>query len=258
MKFCQIITNIEKGGAWVPFCIIAVLAGCAAWLTELPPTDIFEVYAPSAEAFARGDWKYAFHPRTGVFFPALSGSIAWVFSCSGERACQIASISMLALSCFPLFALFGMIWDRRTAWIATLLTAVTSHMMRFAAEGLRDSGKLLALALLALGLCGLKRDAESLRYGIFFCIGSALLVLLRGEGGVIVAVCGIYACFIVADWKRIAAGTVLFLLLLLPQLYYNFRTIGYPVPELRYGAVLKKAGILPPGTPEVEIPESAL
>ena len=75
---------------------------------------------------------------------------------------------------------------------------------------------------------------------------------------VIVAVCGIYACFIVADWKRIAAGTVLFLLLLLPQLYYNFRTIGYPVPELRYGAVLKKAGILPPGTPEVEIPESAL
>lgn len=258
MRFREIITNIEKNGAWSVFILIIIIAGSAALAAKLPATDIAEVYAPAAEAFARGDWKYAFHPRIGVFYPALTGSIVWISGWTGESACQAASILLFALCCFPLFATFEMIWDRRTAFAAVLLTAGTSHIVRFVAEGLRDSGKCLGLALMAYGLCCLVRNRRSLWAGIVFTFGAALLVMLRGEGGIIVVVCGVYACKLVGDWKRIAAGILLFLLLLLPQLLYNFKVLGYPVPELRYAVVMQESGIPPFRTPEVEIPESAL
>ena len=49
---------------------------------------------------------------------------------------------------------------------------------------------------------------------------------------------------------------LLFFLMIFPQLLYNFIVIGYPVPELRHGVILDKAGI-PPAAPLVKIPETA-
>ena len=85
--------------------------------------------------------------------------------------CSVALLwLLLALAAFPLFSLFCMIWNRHTAFMATLLTAVTSHIIRFTADGLRDSGKVLALALMAWGLAGLLKNRKSLFFGSGFAV----------------------------------------------------------------------------------------
>lgn len=53
----------------LPLCGLLIL-GTLLWLNPIPADDTATRYAPMAQAFAEGDWLYAFHPHSGVFFPA--------------------------------------------------------------------------------------------------------------------------------------------------------------------------------------------
>ena len=83
--------NAWFSALFLPLCGLLVL-GTLLWLNPIPADDTATRYAPMAQAFAEGDWFYAFHPHSGVFFPALSGGIAWLTGVDGFRACQVAAL----------------------------------------------------------------------------------------------------------------------------------------------------------------------
>ncbi len=252
MRFMKITLNIE----WLLFIFAILLATAVAVSNQIVANDTITRYAPMAEAFARGDWQYAFHPRFGVVFSSISGTFVWLFNVNGVIACKMLAILFFGLSVFPLYRLFCLLWDNSTAKIGVVLYVLCSHLLRYSADGLRDNGKTLAVALIALALVSLYRDKSRIGAGVCLIVGMALLTLLRGEGALIALVCGGFGVYLVRDWRKIILGIGLFVFLLSPQLYYNFVTIGYAVPELRHGVLLDKIGI-EPYKASVEIPESA-
>ena len=136
----------------LPLCGLLAL-GALLWLNPVPADDTATRYAPMAQAFAAGDWFYAFHPHSGVFFPALSGGIAWLTGLDGFRACQVAALLLWATAAIPLYGIVLKLWgDRRIALLAELLYLAASHLQRYVYDGLRDNGRSLGLFLLVLGL----------------------------------------------------------------------------------------------------------
>lgn len=232
----------------LPLCGLLIL-GTLLWLNPIPADDTATRYAPMAQAFAEGDWLYAFHPHSGVFFPALSGGIAWLTGLDGFRACQVAALLLWATAALPLYGIVLKLWgDRRIALLAELLYLAASHLQRYVYDGLRDNGRSLGLFLLVLGLLMFYESRRSWRAVPMSAVGAALLTMLRVDGPLIAAA-GIL-CFIVWDITgnhrnllRCAALLILTTVLISPQLYLNDRWSGYPVPNSRYALILERFGI---------------
>ena len=89
MQYEKIIVNIK---VWHLFVGALLLATLTAILNPLPANDVIGRYALAAEAFADGNWKYAFHPRFGVFFTTFAGLFVWLLGVSGVVACKIVSV----------------------------------------------------------------------------------------------------------------------------------------------------------------------
>ena len=85
------------------------------WLNSMPVDDVAARYAPMAEAVAAGNWRWAFHPRFGMFFPLLSGSIVKLTGANGFRGCQIAALLLFTLSSYPLYGLAIKLFNRAIA-----------------------------------------------------------------------------------------------------------------------------------------------
>lgn len=253
MQYNKIIANIK---VWHLFIFALLLATFTAILNPLPANDVVGRYAPAAESFAEGNWLYAFHPRFGVYFTAFAGFFVWLIGINGVIACKVVSILFFSISVFPLYKLFNSIWNNKIALQATLLYCLCSHLLRYAGNGVRDNGKTLALSLIGCGLVSFYKKDNSIKNILFFSLGCALLTVLRGEGALIALCCGIAGVFLLKQWRPILLGTAMFFLLISPQLVYNFIIIGYPVPELRHGVILDKAGI-PPKSAPVKISETA-
>ncbi len=240
MKSREIIANIKP---WHIVVAALILAGVIATLTFAKAHDTVARYAPAAEAFARGDWKYAFHPRFGVFFTGAAGVVTWILHCSGYTACVIVATLCFATAVWPLHYTFKQIWGNNVATAACLLYVTCSYLLRYAVDGLRDDAKTLALALIAMALTAFTQNNRSWRQAVALAAGCALLTILRGEGALIAILAGIIGAILLKDWRKIAVGALLYLLLISPQLYYNWRAFGYPVPELRHGVILDKIGV---------------
>ncbi|MBO4304445.1 MAG: hypothetical protein J6A21_07665 [Lentisphaeria bacterium] len=237
-------------------CVCAALVmGGLLWMEIMPCNDAMARYAPMARAFAEGDFLYAFHPHTGVLFSTLSGVIAFCTGLEGFRACQYAALVLWVLSAFPLYAVAVRIWkDRAVALTTVFLYFLCSHMQRFVYLGVRDNGRSLGFFLLVLGLLTFYEDRKSWRSVFAVAGGGAILTMLRADG-FFFAVAGL-AVLLVLDvtangmkWVRSALCGVLFLLLLLPQLYLNVRWNGYMVPSSRHALLLEKMGVPPIGSP---------
>ena len=127
---------------------VVLSAVCCLWCPATA-ADMVIRYAPMSDAFARGEWYYAYHPRFGVLFMTLSGSIAWITGLDGIRACQVASLLLLSLSAVPVWCLTRAVFDARTAWVAAVMTLVATEVFVYAIDGLRDTGRTLGMALCA-------------------------------------------------------------------------------------------------------------
>lgn len=160
----------------------AVLSLACAWLYPVLMKDSITRYAPMADAFARGDWTLAFHPRFGVLFQVLSGSVAWLSGLSGEKAVQVVAAGMLALSGVPLFFMVKRLLGSRVAWWSLALLFVADDLVRYAMDGLRDPGKCLVFALLGYGAVARRPSAFAAGLFVFvtlfaygFAVSSVLL-----------------------------------------------------------------------------------
>lgn len=160
----------------------AIFATLAVALYPVTMSDSITRYAPMADAFARGDWRLAFHPRFGVLFQVLSGGLVWLTGMSGEHAIQVVGIGFVALAGVPLFFLVKRIFGATVAWWALALLFANDEMTRHAMDGLRDPGKCLAFALLGYG--AVARRPLFIGLGLFvfislfsygFAVGSVLV-----------------------------------------------------------------------------------
>lgn len=152
-------------GLWILFSFLA----CHFYPVMM--SDSAARYAPMADAFAAGDWRMAFHPRFGVLFQVLSGSVAAMMGIDGDRSLQIVAFGLLSLSLVPIWFLSKRIFGERVAWLSVLLVFFGDDFFRYSLDGLRDSGKCLGFALLGLGV--VERKGHWFGIGLFVLISLA-------------------------------------------------------------------------------------
>lgn len=229
------------------FVLSLLLCAFLSSLNDIPERDVAGRYAVMAEAFAAGDWDYAFHPRIPPLMPCCAGVVVWLTGCSGFVAAKTVSILFFAACIFPLYGIFLRTFNENIARWGCVLLMFSSHLLRIAVSGLRDSSKGLAIIIACYAILCIWQQRTRLA-GYLWCIaGAVLLTLTRGDC-VLYAVLFLAAAFIFElyrqrsfflPWRTILAF-ILYLFCLSPQLTYNYRMIGYPVPEVRYGMILNR------------------
>ncbi|MCJ8329126.1 MAG: glycosyltransferase family 39 protein [Lentisphaeria bacterium] len=214
---------------------------------DIPTKDVASRYAPMADAFAAGNWQYAFHPRTPILFPSLAGMLAYITGSSGFLACKIISCLFFALSIFPFYGIMQRLFSGKVAFVSTLLLVFCSHLARLSYTGLRDTLKGFAFILALYGLVLLYQNRRKFGGYLACAVGCAFLIITRGE-------CTLYALVIMLcafclelrenktiswPWRSMCAMVIL-IVIIAPALCYNYKTIGYHVPELRLGIIMSK------------------
>lgn len=136
---------------WIVVSTIAVL------VYPVLISDTMNRYAPMADAFAAGDWFHAFHPRFGVLFQILTGTLAW-FGLRGDQACQVVAIGFLAASAIPAWYLMRRVFDEKVASITAALILLMPEYFVFAIDGLRDTARTFAALMIAYSFVSFKRS----------------------------------------------------------------------------------------------------
>ena len=244
---------------WLVFALVVLTDLAMVWLFSVPGNDMAGRYAPMADAFAAGDWRVAFHPRFGLLFSAVTGGISYLTGLNGFRSCQIAAMIFFWLTAFPLWSIYRRIWDERVAAAGCLLYLLSSFLTRYAYFGLRESWKAFGIALGVCGVLTVLQSPNKWRGYLTIACGGAFLIAIRGDGAFYALVLLVFAAVLeMARADRLPSRTflcgLLILLLVSPQLYYNYNMLGYPVPESRHAVLLKRIGVPPMKTPEVEVP----
>lgn len=219
------------------FLLAVVLALPPIFITMLPAYDTAARYAPMAQAFAAGDWAYAFHPRIPPLFPILGGGLVWLLRCDAFMGVRLASLLLFALSVFPLFALFRRFLPLKATCFGMLFYLFCHPLLQYVYEGLRDNGKTLAFALAAWALLSLWESPRRWRYYLILGCAVALGALFRAELLVILG-----ALFIVSAVRecckkqipyRTILGGIVALLLLTPVAAINYHFTKIPVVDVR-------------------------
>ena len=210
-------------------------------LEDYPLPDVAMRYAPMAEAFARGDWLFAFHPRITPLLPVSAGVIAAVLRCGGFLACKLAASLFLSLSIFPLYAGTRRLFGRPIAACASFLFIVCPYLLRFGYYGSRESCTIFGILLCFYAAVRLSETPRKFAPWAWFSLGETVILLSRGDMALFAAF--LFAGLFVWDFIRfripfrsILAGFAV-LLLLAPLLCCNRRLTGYPVLDTRHAAV---------------------
>lgn len=193
------MSNSAVGRVWLAALGYWVVAGGLCCLVNPAlRSDTLTRYAPMADAFARGEWFYAFHPRFGVLFQVVSGTLAFLFGLDGARAAPLAAFLFLSLAAVAIWCCARRLWDERTAWYAFGFVLLSEITFRYSLNGLRESIKCLGFALVALGLI----DRRACWYGL------GLFVLITGFSycfaiASVLAFAGCVACAVRGAWRSL-------------------------------------------------------
>ena len=214
-------------GYWI------VVSALCCFLYPVTIFDTISRYAPMADHFARGEWALAFHPRFGVLFEILTGSVVKCFGVSGDNAAQIVSVGFLSLSVVPLWFVVRQLFDSRIAWWAVALMLVSDDFSRYALDGLRDTGKCLGFALIGLGAVSKKSH--------WYALGLFILVTLASYCFAVSAVLLFGWCaywIFVGETKRLALSVVAWLIGGAAVVFMTHAFTGHWLPSPHYIKVL--------------------
>ena len=205
--------------------------------------DVASRYAPMADAFASGDFKYAFHPRVSSLHPLISGCFSYITGCSGFIGTQLSALFFLGLCVFPLFRLLKQVFDRETAVWGTLLLPFVSQVTAVSVSGLRESHKLFALLLISSGLITVFKERE--KYcgyllagaggGLAFCIRIDLVLPALA----LITAAGMMEFAALKSLKRSLAGVFIALVFFIFETAVNHSICGQAVPGSHYLRVLQ-------------------
>lgn len=235
---------------WGTFLLILVLYLPQIFLNDLPQRDVAYRYAPAAEAFARGDWQYAFHPRLQFLHPFVSGIMVWLFSISGFLGAKLSGLLFYALGVFPFFSLMKEAFNRKIAYWSLLFYLFASRLIILSSSGLRESHKLFAILLIVLGLVQVWKYRKDLKGYLLLGAACGLSVCTRNE--MLLFAVLLFSCGIAMDAKqnripfRSMLGGGLAVLFAFPEFLVNYMKTGYTVPGSRYLELFEKAFHCPP------------
>lgn len=229
--------------AWpLAFALAALLLTLpAALLLDTPNWDVLSRYAPMAEAFGRGDWAYAFHPRIPPFQPVLGGVFIRLFHLDAYTAVKFAGILCWSLTFFPLFPLFKRVFGKELAIAGCVFALFTSHTIQLVYTGLREPGKGLFMVLAVYCLVRIVQEKGG-KSGAFALLGAACagMICVRDDtvlfAVLFAAAAGLFELFRGRrfPWRTLVVTSFSALILLTPLLTLNYRITGYPVPSNRF------------------------
>jgi hypothetical protein len=217
------------------------------YLLKIPQNDVASRYAPMAEAFAAGQWGFAFHPRVPPLHTVTAGLFAAGLNVNGFTATQLASALFFALGILPFYGLLRKVFSSKAAFTGIFLYLFCAPWLQLAYSGLRDSAKGFLLLLAVYGAVSVFQHLGKWNGYLWTAIGSAGLALTRGD-------CLLYALLLLGAIflmelrqsrpfrfpLRSLIAAVLFSLLIAPWIQYQYKTIGYPVTAVQQVSVLKK------------------
>jgi len=157
---------------WLAAGLYWVLASVlACGLYPVTMADSCARYAPMADAFARCDFYYAFHPRFGLVFEVVSGVLSFVTGLTGIHTVQIAAFLFLALAAVVMFAFAKRLGATdEAAWWTFVLTLLAPDFFRYALDGLREPGKCLVFALVGYGVVAKRSGAFALALFLYITL----------------------------------------------------------------------------------------
>ena len=209
---------------------------CCLW-SPATAADMVIRYAPMADAFARGEWTLAYHPRFGVLFMTLSGSFAWLTGLDGIRACQVTALGLLAFSIVPVWCAVKALFDERAAWIAAVMVLVATEVFVYAIEGLRDTGRTLGLALCMFAFV----RNRSWALGLGLLVFSTLRTDLLSVSGIILGVWWLWKLYR-REWRSLALPTAGWLLGVFLMCALNHAYTGSWMPVGKMVKMYEKQG----------------
>ena len=225
--------------------VLLALIECV-YLKDIPYRDVAHRYIPMAEAFAAGDFQFAFHPRIPPLQPLCGGIVA---KCSGVDAylgLKIASAIWHLAGGVLIWLLFRTVYpdDRRTALFGTLLYGFFPYMFHMAYSGMRESAKCTVLILLALALVRCLRTPSRWRDYLLLGIAAGLGGLIRAEMSAV----GMFCIFCAAVFESVSGGpprrsafaTVVALCPLMANALVNYRFFGHAMPDSHFAWLFVK------------------
>ena len=235
----NIFTFSDKKFMW-SFVIAAVLLYTPLLiLNEWPQRDTVFRYAPMAEAFARGDFQYAFHPRCQMMLPLCAGIICTLTGVSGLMACKISALIFFIVAALPLFSLAKPIFGRKIAIGAVILYLFCFHIIEeMVVTGVRDTLKIFFLLWMSKEFLTVFRERDS--WSCYLRLGAAcgLSICVRGEM-LFIAVPILFLCGVLDGmrhrWlRRFAACLSCAVAGASVEILINLAVSGYAVPSGRF------------------------
>ncbi|MCQ2378610.1 MAG: glycosyltransferase family 39 protein [Victivallaceae bacterium] len=185
---CEKSGNLATRPAWDVWekCVFGIvlltglaLLGICVFFYDIPERDVALRYSPMADAFAAGNFRYAFHPRVPLLVPLLGGIVAKIVGCGGFMALKIVTALAFLGALFPLRGLMRRVFnDDKIAAVACGIYLLCPALMRLAYGGERDGIKSLIIVSIAYFLVRIqqKTDDFSAYAGFGFFCGIATLV----------------------------------------------------------------------------------
>lgn len=206
-------------------------------LNDVPLRDVAQRYAPMADAFASGNFAYAFHPGVPMLHPFLAGCVSFLTGCSGFAATKIVSMLFFALAAVPLVALMRRVYGSNVAIGAGYLYLITAPLIRLSFSGLREMEKCFLILLAAYALVHIYQERSRWSGYLWAGVAAGLAVLTRVE----LILCGALTAFFVirleAETRKLPVRSFCMcltaFLLSLPAFILNWKTVGAVVPDSR-------------------------
>ena len=206
---------------------------------EWPQRDVAGRYAPMAEAFARGDFKYAFHPRCQMMLPLCAGIVRTLTGVGGLMACKISALIFFILAVFPLFDLAKTVFNRRIAIGAATLYLFCFHIIEeMVVTGVRDALKIFFLMWMTRQLLMVVRERDVLRHYLGLGAACGLSACVRAEM-FFIALAVLFISGVLDGLKhrwmgRFSAGLLCAAAGLSIEVLVNWAVCGYAVPCSRF------------------------
>ena len=225
--------------------VIALLVG-GMILEDIPEPDMAHRYMPMSEAFAEGDWHFAFHPRIQPLQIICGGSIAFLTGASAFTALKIASVLWFIAGGALLYGMFRELYSDRK-WIATAATvfyALHPYSFHLAVSGLRDSAKGALLIMTAWGLIRIWRRPEE-KKGFFLLAAAASLGIICRVDMILTALVS-FAIGTALEWRQkkfplhALCTSSLLLLTMLGNSLLNGLVPGAMMPDTRLAELFAK------------------
>ena len=238
--------DIRRYGPYLAITAAGLAVAALAAAFPLPNLDTFSRYAVMAEEFAAGNWREAFHPRFGLGFPAVAGTLAWITGLDGYRCCCLAAALGWTLGLFAFHRLARQLFGERVGWFALVLYVICPQTLLWVFKGLREAYKTAGLLFVVSGILARARrepGSPDASLGVWeMALGLPLLCLFRNDAMLMALVLGlVYAGFDRFGRRTWGLFAWAALLLQLPC-WLNYLWTGWWFPVYQAIGLLKRLG----------------